>query len=84
MEKISDRIRIFGEEDELPAEGPIVEDLLCESGLPILAQVVRLGDWGGISYSLHEILSIEETSLPDDLFEVPAGFAKKSMMEMWR
>jgi hypothetical protein len=58
-------------------------ELYLRHGLPILTQGVGLleGDVEG-SYDIEEVLSIERTSLPDSLFEPPAGFRKMTMQEM--
>lgn len=85
LEHLGDQTAALGGDDDDPSgsDGPVLEDLICEKGLPVRTQILTLGTGGGLAYSVTEILSVERTPLPDDVFEVPAGFTKKSMREMW-
>lgn len=67
---------------EVGDDGPSPEDALYERGLPMRVQHVR---GGGMfeSYSVDEILSIEEKPVPDAMFAVPAGFTQKTLREVW-
>ena len=64
--------------------------VIIDGALKLVGQnesIARLGvilsmGMGGM-YSLEELVSIEETSVPDAAFEVPAGFTKKSLSELW-
>jgi hypothetical protein len=67
----------FSEEDE----GSDIEDLLCEGQLPILVQVF---DSYAESYDVTEIMAIDRTVVSDELFEVPTGYKRVTMEEMWR
>ncbi len=62
-------------------EGDDFESLLCEGRVPILLQVFEpfLG-----SYDVTEILAIDRSGVSDSLFEIPAGFKRVSMGEMWQ
>ena len=86
LEHLGDQVSSFGGEEDAPSDsdGPVVEDLICKTGLPVRTQILRFGEWGGLAYSVTEILSVERTPQSDDVFAVPAGFTKKSMRDMWR
>ena len=72
------------EEDEFgPDEGPSAQDLLCEGKLPVRVQIFSAAGWGQ-TYTVDEILAIEKTSVPDDRFLIPAGFAEKKLSDFWR
>ncbi|UCD24212.1 MAG: DUF4412 domain-containing protein [Gemmatimonadota bacterium] len=62
-------------------EGSDIEDLLCEGQLPVLVQIF---DVYGEMYDVTEIVAIERTAVSDELFEIPAGYQRVSMQDMWR
>lgn len=87
MRKAMERLgaQLDMDEEEEYDEGPTLEDAFCATGLPVRSQIVRLdGTMGGLWYNVQEILSLERTSVPDDRFEVPAGYEKVSLEDMWR
>jgi hypothetical protein len=61
------------------------EDIYLQYGLPILTQEVGMWD-GELSdqYDIEEVVSIERESVPDSMFEVPAGFRKMTMQDMMK
>lgn len=60
-------------------------DLLWEQGLPVRIQTLYRGYQGSFdSYEIEDMLSVERKSLSGDLFELPAGYAEKSMQELWQ
>ncbi len=67
----------ISEEDE----GTDIEDLLCEGQLPILVQVF---DVYAEMYDVTEIVAIDRSAVSDELFEIPAGYQRVSMQDMWR
>lgn len=72
-------------EEEADLGGPSVQDLLCESELPVRTQVLRLDEMGGgLRYSVNEILSVERTAVSADMFEIPADYTKRSLADLWR
>jgi hypothetical protein len=85
MKAISERMDMLsGDDEDEGGDGSGAVDLLCEDRLPVRTQVLRMDDFGGgFWYSLEEIVSIEETSVPDDRFEVPDGYTKVSMHQLW-
>lgn len=85
LQHLGDQVSAFGGNEDAPsdADGPVLEDLICKTGLPVRTQILRLGPAGGLAYSVTEILSVERTPQSDDVFKVPAGFTKKSMRDIW-
>ena len=74
----------FDEDDMEDEGGPALEDLACEDKLPLLVQTyMPYGGMGGGSYSIDEYVSFEETSVDDDVFEIPDGYEEKSMSDLW-
>lgn len=71
---------IFGDEED---EGPSIDDLLYEHGFPMRMQRLYGGFGYFSSYEVEEVLSIEQEPVPDATFAVPAGFAQKSLKELW-
>ncbi len=85
MEHVADQVVDFAQdEDALEDEGPLLEDLLCQEGIPVRTKILRMGSWGGFAYSVTEILSMERTSVSPDIFEIPAGYTKKAIEDLWR
>jgi hypothetical protein len=73
---------MFGEE---VVSGSSAKDLLWEKGLPVRTQTLYRNPYAGLStYEIEDMLSVEQKSLSSDLFEVPAGYAEKSLQELWR
>ena len=52
------------------------DEIECEDGLPVREQTYDVMD---NSYVIDEMISVSEESLSDDLFRVPAGFAKQAL-----
>lgn len=71
---------MFGDEED---EGPSIDDLLYEHGFPMRVQQLYGGFGYFSSYEVEEVLSIEQKPVPDATFAVPAGFAQKSLKELW-
>lgn len=70
---------MFGE-DESDVD---VEGLLWEKGLPVRIQSLRGGLHGFGGYEIQDLLSVERKRLSDDIFQVPAGYAEKSLKDLW-
>ncbi len=72
------------EGDAFESQGPSVEDLLCEQGIPVRTKILSMRSAGDLAFNVTEILSMERTPVSPDIFEVPAGYTKKSMADLWR
>jgi len=62
--------------------GPDADDLLIEHGFPMRVQRFT-GAAGFPVYEVEEVLSVERGPVAASLFEIPAGFAKKTLKEVW-
>jgi len=82
MKKIGEMAGAMEEEEDEGSDAS-VEDLLCEDRVPVRIQTFSLSMGMGGMYSLDEVVSIEETSVSDDVFQVPSGYTKKSLSELW-
>lgn len=73
------------EEDEyMGLGGPAGEDLACEDRIPLLVQTFSMYDgFGGASYSIEEMISIEPSSVDDEKFEIPDGFEERDLSALW-
>ncbi|GMR12801.1 MAG: hypothetical protein BMS9Abin29_0994 [Gemmatimonadota bacterium] len=61
-----------------------IGNLLWSKGLPVRIQSVGTS-FGRLSrYEITDFLSVEPTSVADDLFEIPAGFREVSLEDLWR
>jgi hypothetical protein len=68
--------------DDGDEEGQDPEDVLLERGFPMRTQ--RLSDAAmSPTYEVEEILAIERGTVPAGTFEVPAGYTKKTLQELW-
>lgn len=80
---LSERMAAMGGDGE-SGGGPSVSDLFWQEGTPVRTQTLQAA-WGNLQgYDVEDILSVERTSVADDLFEVPAGFEKKSLQDLYR
>jgi hypothetical protein len=70
----------FDEEDQEMVGGA---ELACGEQLPLRVQTYSLGNYMGEGYSVEEFLSVERTSVDDDLFEIPAGYTERSLQDLW-
>lgn len=69
--------------DDEDASGSM-ETLFWEKGLPVRTQAVSTV-FGSLShYEVTDFLSIEPTSVSDELFKIPAGFREVSMEDLFR
>jgi hypothetical protein len=60
------------------------DELFWEKGMPVRTQRMSGGTMMGFStYEVQDIISIESKSLSSDMFEVPAGYAEKSLQDLW-
>ena len=74
----------FDEEDEDEWDtGPSALDLLCEGKVPVRIQLFSAGAWGQ-TYTVEEIVAIEQTPVSDDRFQVPSDYTEKKLSDMWR
>lgn len=79
----------FGEDEDEEDEymglgGPAGEDLACEDRIPLLVQTLSMYDsFGGASYSIQEMISIEPSSVDDGKFEIPDGFEERDLSALW-
>jgi hypothetical protein len=58
--------------------------LLAEHGFPVVEQTLTRYPWGEFAYEISAVISVERTSLPDDMFAVPEGYERHSILEMMR
>lgn len=72
------------DEDEWEEDGPAPEDLVCGDRMPLLMQVFELyGGFGGGSYTVEELVALDETPVDDDMFEIPAEFEERTLSDIW-
>ena len=83
MKKLTEMAGAMEDEEEDEGSDVAMGDLLCGDGIPV--RVHLLSPFSGMDgeYTIEEVLSIEETSVPDDVFEIPTGFKKKTLEELW-
>lgn len=66
------------------ADEPEIITLVADKGFPVLEQTLMKDGIEGLQYEVSEIVSVERRQLDSDLFEVPAGFEKRGLLEMLR
>jgi hypothetical protein len=73
----------FNEEDEDEYDtGPSAGELLCEGKIPVRTQLFSAGSWGQ-TYTVDEIVAIEQTPVSDDRFEIPSDYTEKKLSDIW-
>ncbi|HSG81996.1 MAG TPA: DUF4412 domain-containing protein [Gemmatimonadota bacterium] len=75
-----DRMEVFGMEDEDDEELEVFE-LMKEHGFPVLEQTLNNFGWE-MGYEISEIISVERSDVPADLFVIPSDYQRRSFMEM--
>ena len=83
MEKLMAMVGALDDEEEEDGSDVALEDLLCERRIPIRIQSFFPSRGMAGMYGIEEILTVEKTPVSDDTVEVPAGFTKKSVAELW-
>ncbi|UCC82133.1 MAG: DUF4412 domain-containing protein [Gemmatimonadota bacterium] len=58
--------------------------LLADHGFPIVEQTLTRYPWGEYAYEISAVISVERTSLPDDMFAIPEDYERHSILEMMR
>ncbi|UCC71905.1 MAG: DUF4412 domain-containing protein [Gemmatimonadota bacterium] len=58
--------------------------LVAEHGFPVVEQTLTQSEWGGSTYEVSAVTSVERRSLSDDLFTAPADYERRSILEMFR
>ncbi len=72
----------MGEGDEGDVQ---VLKLVKEHGFPLLEQTVRqYGPYGGATYEITEVLSIERKAPPASLFTIPSDYQKRTFADVMR
>ena len=72
---------LYGDDED--ASGS-TQDLFWERGLPVRIQSVSTALGSLSHYEVTDFLSVEATSVADELFEIPEGFTEVSMEDLWR
>jgi hypothetical protein len=75
-----DRMAVFGMDEESDEELEVFE-LMKEHGFPVLEQTLNNYDWE-LGYEISELISVERSSVPADLFVIPSDYQRRSFMEM--
>lgn len=83
MKKLGTMAGAVEEEEAYGEDEVAVEDLLCEEAVPVRVQSYSPSMGMSGMYTIDEVISIQEERLPDELFEAPEGFEKKSLDELW-
>jgi hypothetical protein len=90
---LSDVVEVFLElESRMKSMGMFEEEdedtevfmLLAEHGFPVLEQTLKRYPWGEYSYDISAVISVERTSLADDMFVIPEDYERHSILEMMR
>ncbi|MGD2218191.1 MAG: DUF4412 domain-containing protein [Gemmatimonadales bacterium] len=90
---LSDLVDVFLElESRMKSMGMFEENdedtevflLLADHGFPVLEQTLTRYSWGEYSYDISAVISVERKPLADDLFAIPDGYERHSILEMMR
>ncbi len=90
---LSDLVEVFLElESRMKSMGMFEEDdedtetfmLLAEHGFPVVEQTLTKYPWGEFAYEISAVISVERKSLSNDMFAIPEGFERHSILEMMR
>jgi hypothetical protein len=90
---LSDVVEVFLElESRMKSMGMFEEEdedtevfmLLAEHGFPVLEQTLARYPWGEYSYDISAVISVDRTSLADDMFAIPEDYERHSILEMMR
>lgn len=77
LQKIAEQAEEMTEE----ADGAALEDEMCSTGLPVLSKAFY--PYADI-FEVSEILSVEPGPQSPEMFEIPEGFARVEMSEIWK
>jgi len=90
---LSDLVEVFRElESRMRSMGMFAEDdegtevfmLLADHGFPVVQQTLTRYPWGEYSYDISAVISVERRRLADDMFAIPEGYERRSILEMMR
>jgi hypothetical protein len=90
---LSDVVEVFLElESRMKSMGMFEEEdedtevflLLADHGFPVVEQTLTRYPWGEFAYEISAVISVERTSLADDMFATPEDYERHSILEMMR
>jgi len=90
---LSDLVEVFRElESRMRSMGMFAEDdegtevfmPLADHGFPVVQQTLTRYPWGEYSYDISAVISVERRRLADDMFAIPEGYERRSILEMMR
>jgi hypothetical protein len=92
-QELADVVEVFLElESRMKSMGMFEEDdedtevflLLADHGFPVVEQTLTRYPWGEYAYEISAVISVERMSLADDMFAIPEGYERHSILEMMR
>jgi hypothetical protein len=92
-EDLNDLVAVFQAlESRMKSMGMFEEDnedtevlkLLADHGFPVVEQTLTRHPWGEYSYDITAVTSVVRLPLPDDMFAIPEGYERHSILDMMR